>query len=295
MAVGGEFLEGSVEPDAARAVASKLEGLAHHRDDLAGEEAILLRRRGAREARDGEGIDLVPRDLVFAREVLGGLSHGAACRGVEQRLPQEVPELDLAEAEAGAVAIGGDGIARHRFRADAEHEIALPQRDGVGGLGDELEAGAADALHQDRRRLDRHAGIEPDMARQHVGVEARLRHAAGDHLADMLGRHAGAREDGAGGLDAEIDRRHAGERAAIIGKAGAHALQQPDVLVAIAHPARLLGHACPLCPGAALCAPLAYYHTSFLPAGRGPASRRQSHVQLRCRGKLSFSSFPRER
>ena len=57
---------------------------------------------------------------------------------------------------------------------------------GVGGLDDRLDAGAADALHEQRRDLDRRAGIEPDVARQHVGVEAGLRDGAGGDEADLL-------------------------------------------------------------------------------------------------------------
>jgi hypothetical protein len=51
------------------------------------------------------------------------------------------------------------------------------------------------------------------MTRQHIGVEARLRHVAGDHGADVGGEQPGALEDGSRGLDAEVDRGNRGEGA----------------------------------------------------------------------------------
>ena len=80
-----------------------------------------------------------------------------------------------------------------------------------------------------RGRLDRRAGIEPDMARQAVHVETRLRHAAGDDRADVFALGAGALQHLAADLDAEIGRRDRGERAVIVGERRAHALDQPGV------------------------------------------------------------------
>ncbi len=75
---------------------------------------------------------------------------------------------------------------------DAERQIDAPGRDRVGRLHEHLDAGAADALHQMRRPLDRHAGIEPDMARRDVGVERGLRHGAGNRRADRRRIDAGS-------------------------------------------------------------------------------------------------------
>ncbi len=111
------------------------------------------------------------------------LSPGA---GIEQRFPEEILELHLPHAEPAAMRVGGDGIAAHALRADAEREIDAAMRHRIRRLHQRLDPGAADALHEMRRHLDRHARIETDMARQHVGVEARLRDAAGDHRADLL-------------------------------------------------------------------------------------------------------------
>jgi hypothetical protein len=101
--------------------------------------------------------------------------------------------------------------------------------DRVGGLHQHLDAGAAHALDHVGGRLDRHAGIEPDVARHQVRIEARLRHVAGDDRADIGGRGAGAREHCTRRLDTEIDRRDLRERAVIVGERRAHAVEQPDV------------------------------------------------------------------
>ena len=156
--------------------------------DLAGEEARRLRRERALEASRREGVDLRPRDLVLARQVLRGVAHGDIGGRIEQRFPQEVLEIDRAHAEA-AHGVGGDGVAAHGFGADAQRQLDVLVGDEVGRLHQHLDAGAAHPLHHVRRHLDRHVGIEPDMARQAVGVEARLRHRAGDDGADVLRRH----------------------------------------------------------------------------------------------------------
>ena len=72
--------------------------------------------------------------------------------------------------------VRGDGIAAHRFRADAQSRVGATKRNRVGGLGDRLDPRAADALDEQRWRRDRGAAIEADVTRQHVGVKARLRH-----------------------------------------------------------------------------------------------------------------------
>src|SRR6516165_54029 len=113
-------LRSVLEPEAAAFQPLGLEALIGHLGDLATEEAVLLGLDGAREAARREGIDRLARDLMLAREVLGGVAHGAAASGIEQGFPEEVLELDLAHAEAAAMRVGGNGIAAHRFRADAK-------------------------------------------------------------------------------------------------------------------------------------------------------------------------------
>ncbi len=69
------------------------------------------------------------------------------------------------------------------------------------------------------------------MARKHVGIEAGLRDAACDHRAHIGGGNSGALESGAGGFDAQIDRRDGAQNAVVIGEGSAHAVEEPDVVV----------------------------------------------------------------
>ena len=87
---------------------------------------------------------------------------------IEQRLPEEILELDLRP--------GGSRRDAYRRRSGCGSSNSVPTQsasstrvlgdDSIGRLHQHLDAGAADPLHHMRRHLDRHAGIEPDMARQ---------------------------------------------------------------------------------------------------------------------------------
>src|SRR5437588_791292 len=119
--------------ECARLVARAFERLARNRRDLAGQEARLLGGKRAREAARGVGVDLGSRDLILAREILRRVAHGRVGRGIAQRFPQEILELDRAHAEA-AHAVGGDRIAAHRFGADAQRERDILVGDEIGRL-----------------------------------------------------------------------------------------------------------------------------------------------------------------
>ena len=267
-------LDAARQPDAAVVVAIEREHFARHRGDLAIEESAVPGLHGPLEAARGVGVDGLAADLIASREVLGGTAHGDACRRIEQRLPEEILEFDPAHVEAAAMGVGGDRITAHRFRADAQRGVRAAQRHGVGGLADHLEPGPADALHQMGGHLDRHAGIEADMARQHVGVEARLRHRSADDGSDILRRDGGARQRLAAGLDAEIDRRDQRQRALVVDEGRAHPVKKPDVA-----------------PFGADCAFRAAHVSSLLtqaPGPRAPADRRTGS-----RSGLSGSRAPR--
>jgi len=221
MGVGAKLLP-ALELERARLKAFPFEGLALHRRDLAGEKARLLGGERALEAARGIGIDLRPRDLILARQILGGVAHARVGRRIAQRFPQKILEVDRAHAKP-AHRVGSDRIAAHGFRPDTERKPDILVGNEIGGLHQHLEAGAADPLHHVRGHLDRHAGIKPDVARQAVGVEARLRHRAGDDGAHVLRRQARALEHLARRLDAEIRRRHRGQWAVVVGKRRAHA------------------------------------------------------------------------
>ena len=184
---------------------------------------------GALEAAGGVAVYAFAVDAVLFGEVFSRVAHRHAAGGVVEGFPEEVLELDLAHDKAVAVRVGGDGVAAHRLGAGGEREGGAAERDRVGGLGDDFEAGATDALDEVRRRVLRGAGIEADVARGHVGIERGLGHGAGDRGFDVGGSDAGAFDGGAGGFDAEVDGRDVRECPAIIDEGGAGAAQEPGI------------------------------------------------------------------
>jgi hypothetical protein len=240
MGVGGKLVH-ALKFQRAWLKALPLEPLTLDRRDLAGEEAGLLRRERAFEASRGVGVDLAPRNLVGPREVLGRVAHGDVGGRIAQRFPQKILEIDRTHAKS-AHGIGSNRVAAHGFGADAQREPDCFVCDNVSGLHQHFDAGAANALHHVRRHLDRHPGIEPDMARQAVGIEARLRHRAGDDGADILRRHARTRKGGARGLDAEIGRRDLRQRAVVVGEWRAHAIEEPHLAPTRREPGCLASH-----------------------------------------------------
>src|SRR5690606_32743208 len=113
------------------------------RDDLAGEEARGLRRRGALVAARGTGALVGARTAMFAGDVLAGLRHGL---GAVQRLQARIDE---APAHGGvfhllAAVECGLGLADHERRSGQRLDPA----------GDrEREVAAADATRSLAHRL----------------------------------------------------------------------------------------------------------------------------------------------
>ena len=214
---------------AARRERPRLKCLIAHRHRLARVKPALLRRKSARKTALGIGVHLGAGDLILFGQILRRVAHGAAAGGIEQRLPQKILELDAPHGEAAPVRVGGDGIAAHRFRADDQRQRRAPERQSVRGLHQSLDPCAADALHEMGGNLLRHAGIEPDVARQHVGVKTRLGHIARDDHFDIARAHTAFGEGGARRLDAEVDRRDERQRAVVIGEGRAHAVDEISV------------------------------------------------------------------
>jgi hypothetical protein len=168
-------------------------------------EAGLLRRHSLGEGTGRESIHLLTGDAVFFCEVFGGLDHRDAGRRVVQRFPQKILEFHrCTQLEAGAVGEGGDRVARHGLGAREQRHVGAAALDLLAGLAEQLETRAADALGHQRRHGLGHAGVQADVARQHELLVVAGRHVAGDHGADVLARHAGARQHRAGRLDTQI-------------------------------------------------------------------------------------------
>ena len=239
MGVGVHALHFRRQAQRPRRVALALEGGGGDGLDLAGQKATCLRRQCPLERARRIGVHLGAGDAIAARQVLGRADHVDAGGRVLQRLPHEILELDWgAELEAGAVLEGGDGVARHALGPRQQRHVdAVAQVQP--GLAEQLEAGAADALYHQRRHVDRHAGVQADVARQHVLKAIAGGHVAGQHGADRLGRHGGALQRRARGVDAQVGGRQAAEGAAVVHHRRARAVQNPAVVEQVEQAARL--------------------------------------------------------
>src|SRR5438876_357761 len=96
------LLEGRVGADVLVLVDRDLALLGLHgdRDDLLAEAAGLARLRRQHVAAIRELVGRLARDAVLASEVLGGVRHAEAVVRVDERDPEVVLELLLAEGEA---------------------------------------------------------------------------------------------------------------------------------------------------------------------------------------------------
>ena len=116
MRVAGDATGLAGHRNAAIRVAIPGKRFAADRHDLAVQE--VARRQGTVEAAGGEFVHLAPRDLIAPGQLLRRPAHGAAGRRVEQRLPQKILELHLAEAEPAAMRVRRHRVAAHAFGAD---------------------------------------------------------------------------------------------------------------------------------------------------------------------------------
>ena len=122
-------------------------------------------------------------------------------------------------------------IPAHRLGTNAEAQINLLQRNRISSLTDRLYPGAANALNQKRGPIDRNARIQSNVPRQHISIETSLRHASGDHGADVGRRNFRAFENRARSFDTEVGRRYESQRTVVIDEWRAHAVEKPDVVI----------------------------------------------------------------
>ena len=113
----------------------------------------------------GDLVDLVAVELVALREVVGRLAHREAAVAVAEALPERVLKLRLrGEAQAPARAPHDMRGLAHRLGPAGEHQLGAAEHDLLCALRDRLEAGAAEAVHGQRGRLDRQPRLEADVA-----------------------------------------------------------------------------------------------------------------------------------
>jgi hypothetical protein len=196
-------------------------------DDLAREPAAALGGDGLGVAVQGEGVLVGARDPAFGRERLG---RDAERAGVAERLHAGIDE---APAERRVVArhrsgrerplrLGLDvGRAAHRLHAGADRELGVAGHDGTGGLGDGLQAGAAEPVHRHARHGLREAGEEHGHARHVSVVLARLVRAAHEDVVDVRGVDVMGRDELREHVGGEVVGADAGELPAVAAERGA--------------------------------------------------------------------------
>ncbi|MNT33462.1 hypothetical protein D3C72_1693910 [compost metagenome] len=129
------------------------------------------------------------RDVVFLGDVLGGHAHVDAVEGIVQRAQHHVDQAGIAHARAPAGRRRQVRRAAHALDAAADGRVGIAQQDGLRGADDGLQAGAAQAVDGQRRRVGRHAAVDGrDAAQVHV-TRFSLDHIAEHHVADVVARH----------------------------------------------------------------------------------------------------------
>ena len=96
-----------------------------------------------------------------------------------------------------------------------------------------LDARAAQAIHREGRHFMRHAGLEPDVTRAVMRIDAALLDVAEHHVVDPLGLRAGPFERRLRRDGAEIDRGEILQRARRVAVIGVRA--PPRMKTCLAH------------------------------------------------------------
>src|SRR5690606_33624938 len=175
--------------------AGGLVGGAHdgsHRHDLVVELAGLAGGSGTLLAARAVLVLRFLGDVVALGHGLRGLQHGP----VELRLVLGQPLfLDVLGVDVGLH--GGDGL-----HAAGDHDRRLVDDDVLGGHGNGLQAGRAEAVDGDAGHADRQAGADGGHAGDVVALRAFRQGAAEDHVVDLAAFDAGTLDrvlDGMGG------------------------------------------------------------------------------------------------
>ena len=147
------------------------------------------------------------RDLVFARDVLGGHAHMDRLERVVQRADHHVDEARVAHALTEARGRHGVRRAAHVFRAAADRDVGVAEQHALRGRHDRLQARAAQTVHGQCRRMLRDAAVDRGHARQVHVFRLGMHDVAEHHVADFVARYAGARQHFTHHACAELGRR----------------------------------------------------------------------------------------
>ena len=150
-------------------IVSPLRDLQRDRQDLALEAPFLDRPRRALVRRQRQFILLTAGDLMRFGQVLGGDTHVDVLERVVQRGGHHVDHRGVAHACAPAHSGRQVAGAAHALGASGDGDVGIPKRHGLGGGDDGLQAGPAETVQGQRRRVLGDAGVyRGDAGQVHV-------------------------------------------------------------------------------------------------------------------------------
>ena len=130
-------------------------------NDLIGQPAVAPRGLGELLAAQGVAVLRLARDAVLRRAVLGGHGHRASAMGVEERRPQRVLELPLAQAQTVAETANHVRRLAHALHPAGEDDVGFAEENHLRAAGGGLDPGPAQAIHRQCRHVHGHAGRRP--------------------------------------------------------------------------------------------------------------------------------------
>src|SRR3984885_4335053 len=137
-----------------------------HRRNLVLEPAGLLRRLGLVLRADGEPVLVLAADLPLSRDILCGVAHVIAVKGVDEAILQHgVDEFHLSHFDA-APQIGGVGGKRHRFLAARDDDLGVAAGDLLHAERDRAQTAAAKLIDTESRLLLGNASLHRRLARR---------------------------------------------------------------------------------------------------------------------------------
>ena len=175
------------------------------------------------------------RDLVLARDILGGDAHMDRLERVVQRAEHHVDETRIAHALTKARSRHGIRCAAHVFRATGDCDIGVAEQHALRGRNDSLQARAAQTVDGQRRRMLRDAAVDRRYA-GHIHVfRFGMHNAAEHHMTDIVTRHVRARQHFTHDACGEICRRKILQTAAKIADCRTHTADNHYLFRCITH------------------------------------------------------------
>ena len=197
------------------------------RRDVAAEE--LARRARPALALDGVVVHRLAPILEVLGEVLGRLAHQLQAEGVAigpvQRVDHGLGPTLVAPPSRG----DREGRAREILAAARHGDLAMARHDLLRRRDDGLCAGAAGAIHVERRALLRQSRLDRYIARREVALLIDGEDIAPDQMIDVFGIEHGLLQARLGRVNSHIRQRDVLERLAEVAERRAHAAGENDL------------------------------------------------------------------